>query len=201
MSLPESSSFVPLKREKLDVLLWTKPRPRWHAIVGILCFIIAGYLLYTAIYDQSFVEKYLRSGNPEDMTLLIVIPLSIGIMLTGYSKVYFDLANKRFKDQYGVGPLRFGLWQKLPPLNYISVFMNDLMQYEVNLWYNKNRHIHIETFWTKEEAIENGFYLANDLGIKLFDASERKTKNKYLNMAELAIKYSDANTQEPEREN
>ena len=53
----------------------------------------------------------------------------------------------------------------------------------------------------RRAAIENGFYLARDLGIKLFDASDRNTKNKYLNMAELAIQYSNENAQEPEREN
>ena len=100
----------------------------------------------------------------------------------------FDLENKKFKDQFSVGPFKVGKWQDLPPLNYVSVFNNTRDFFEINLWYAKNKHFNVYTYYDKEEALKTGYYIANQLNIKFLDATKRNDY-KYLDMNALKEKY------------
>ncbi len=107
--------------------------------------------------------------------------------------MFFDLENKKFKDQFSVGPFKVGKWQDLPTLNYISLFKNAKGLFEVNLWYHRNEHFNIYIFYEKEKALETAYSIATQLKIKLLDAT-RRNHYRYLDMEELRKKYEGKTT-------
>ncbi len=103
--------------------------------------------------------------------------------------MFFDLEKNKFKDQFSIGSFKIGKWQDLPPLNYISVLgIDSKYSFSINLWYDRNKHINIFTIFGREKAFKTAFKIADQLNIKLLDATKRNNYN-YLDMDELKKKY------------
>lgn len=122
-------------------------------------------------------------------SFLAFLAFIMGLKFSAKNTMFFDLKNRKFKDQIQVGPFKVGKWKDLPKLDYISIFgVYSKHDFEINLWYNKNKYANISTADDKESAFELGFRIANQLNIKLLDATE-KNNFKYLDMNVLREKY------------
>ena len=58
-------------------------------------------------------------------------------------------------------------------LEYVSVFLDDKDNFQVNLWYVGNKHYKMYVFEKKETAMKFGKHVAAKLNIDLLDATER----------------------------
>ena len=167
----------------------TKDKPILLQIIAALFFSISIYILGLYIYRFEYISYENFAKNIA--ALLHVIPLLIfgGISFSGKRTMYFDLENKKFKNELSVGPIKNGIWQDLPTLHYISVFGVDSKYFFfINLWYGKNEYLEIFTVYKKESAFELGYQIAKKLNVKLLDATQ-KNNYKYLDMDKLKEKY------------
>jgi len=171
------------------VIISSKDRPIWQMVLAALFFTIAIFLIGLSFYniqfslDESIMKK--RIYLLESIALFSIG----GISFSQKNTLFFDLESKKFKDQFSVGLFKIGKWQDLPSLKYISVFGVDSKYYfQINLWYGRNQYINIFTANNKERAFETGFKIANQLNIKLLDATKRNNY-KYLDMDKLKEKY------------
>jgi len=174
--------------EKNLVIISTKDKPIWQIVLAAIFFTIAIFLIGLSFYNIQFsLDESLIKKRISLLELIAVFTLG-GISFSVKNSMFFDLEKKKFKDQFSVGPFKIGKWQDLPPLNYVSVFSNTRGFFEINLWYNRNKHFNIYTYYDKEEALETGYYIANQLHIKLLDATKRNNYT-YLDMNKLKEKY------------
>ena len=58
-------------------------------------------------------------------------------------------------------------------LDYVSVFKTQKSEFEVNIWYGKNKHYNISNFETLNEAFILGRTLSDKLNLDLLDATEK----------------------------
>lgn len=96
------------------------------------------------------------------------------------SKLYFDLENRRYKKETILLFIRYGSWQPLPELEYVSVFYqlhltgdgNNTGTYNVNLWHAGNKHFTIQEDGSADTAFDMASKIAIQLNIPLLDATE-----------------------------
>lgn len=146
-------------------------RPFWQTIIAAFFYTAAVVVLYLFYISSSidFGEK--KIILPIQMLALPIILISIGIGFSIVNDYLFDFQNKQFKIIHNVGPIRWGKWRTIKSLDYISVFQKVEGKFQINLWYNKNRHITFSVFRAYEDAMSAGKILAKKLRINLVDAS------------------------------
>ncbi len=175
------------------VIISTKDKSIVFTVLAALFFTIAIILIGKSFYNMQFSLD--ESIMKQRITLFELIAVFVfgGISFSQKRTMFFDLKNRKFKSQLSVGPIKIGKWQELPPLKYISVFVTSSKYlFSINLWYDKNKHINISKIWTKEKAIEKAFEIANQLNIRLLDAT-KSNNYKYLDMDALKLKYNTSN--------
>lgn len=171
------------------VIISTKDKPIVLTILAALFYTVAIILIGISFYNIQFSLDESVIKERINLFVLIVVFIFGGISFSQKRTMFFDLKKRKFKSQLSVGPIKIGKWQDLPPLNYISVFVIDSKSsFSINLWYDKNKHINIFTFFDKEKAFEIAFEIADQLNIKLLDAT-KQNNYKYLNMDKLKDKY------------
>ena len=175
--------------EKDTVIISTKDKPIILVILAAIFYTIALFLIGLSFYDIQFsLDESVMKRRIYLLNLIVVFILG-GISFSQKRTMFFDLKNKKFKSQLSVGPFKIGKWQNLPPLNYISVFgVDSKYTFSINLWYDRNKYIKVFTILDKEKAFKTAFEIADQLNVKLLDATERNNY-KYLNMDELREKY------------
>ncbi|QHI37916.1 hypothetical protein IMCC3317_32990 [Kordia antarctica] len=121
-----------------------------------------------------------------------------GMILSGMSIFFFhkdgseiDLEINKYRTFTEVFGLRFGKWEELPEIEYISVFSttestivrsmsaeatikNDIIV--LNLFYNGNHRIKAYSTTNKEDAFKIATQIAGILKIDILDATEAESK-------------------------
>lgn len=100
--------------------------------------------------------------------------------------MYFDFEGNQYKEEFAVGPFKTGKWKPMPKLEYVSVFKNPTADYELNLWYYRNRHFKLSKYYDKEPAMEKALLIAEKLNIKILDAT---IKNNFVWVDRDALRY------------
>ncbi|SNR56914.1 hypothetical protein SAMN04488009_2494 [Maribacter sedimenticola] len=165
-------AFIVLKGvRKKNVIISEGNRPLWHLIIAAIHYtaIVSLLLFYIVDFKPSLIK-----GIHTLKIILFILPGALTFSIV--KDVLFDLQNKRYKLQYGVGPIRYGIWKELPEIEYVSVFKQPLVDgnfiYEANLWYAKNRHFNVYESESKQQAYLFGENIAKILEIDLLDATE-----------------------------
>ena len=182
--------------EKEDVIISEGERPVWQIVVASLFFTLSIFIItyYFYQYGSSILMNLIYALIIAAYYFFVAFcAMLMGLRFSMKNTMFFDLENRKFKDQYKVGPFKMGKWKLLPELEYVSVFKNGRDIFEINIWHRKNKkytdkHFNIYNYHEEEEAFETGFYIANQLNIKLLDATE-KGNFKYLDMVKLKEKY------------
>lgn len=177
--------------ENESVIISEGERPLWQIIIAAIFFTLSVFFL--SYIFKNGIKSEVGLANSVRSIFLSLITFLMGLRFSTKNTMFFDLDNKRFKDQYSVGPFKRGKWKLLPKLEYVSVFKNGREIFEINIWHRKNKkytnkHFNIYNYHDQEDALESGYYIANQLNIKLLDATE-KGNFKYLNMTKLKEKY------------
>jgi hypothetical protein len=174
--------------EKESVIISEGERPIWQIVIAALFYTLTIFFIFYFFYTlKSSVENGLTK-RPAALIELSIYCFFFGFGFSSKNTKFFNLEYKKYKNQHSVGPIKVGKWKALPLLEYVSVFKNGRDIFEINVWYKRNKHFNIYNFHDEDEAIEIGYSIANQLNIKLFDATE-KNNYKYLDMAKLKEKY------------
>ncbi|WP_299674487.1 hypothetical protein [uncultured Dokdonia sp.] len=152
-------------------------RPLWQIIAAALCFTGCAYAFLGIFYPPEN-ETIFRIHEAVSERWLVLLVGGIGLC---YKKgIQIRPVSKEFKATFEIGPLVLGQWKKIPNPEYVSVFQQLLKNgqyiFEVNLWYDTNKHWQLYTNEDYRDAFLIGFDLSEELDIDLLDAT---TPNDY----------------------
>ena len=181
---------------KSEVIISESNRPIWQVPVAALLFTAATALTFKLFYEAQLSNNHIRSmlGGFELVTVLIVV----GIGFCSRKRIYIDIVNSRFKPTIEVGPIKVGKWKTIFNYEYVSVFHQPLSSgdyiYEVNLWYDKNKHFKLYEQDSYKEAFLMGYELSEELAIDLLDATV-PNDFKWIDKDEWKAKINEASTE------
>ena len=178
-----------------NIIISEGERPIWQMVIAAFFYTLSFGSLSYWFFILKFKAFDLGIVDVTGWVIAFsVLFLSVGIKFSVINNVLFNLDFNTYKDEYAVGPIKYGKWQALPDVKYVSVFDQPLKEgnyiFEVNLWYEKNKHFNIYRNSHYEPALEMGFHIANKLNVKLLDATV-PNNFKYLDMDELKEIYKE----------
>jgi hypothetical protein len=156
-----------------NIIVSERPRPIWQIPVAALFFTIAAMFLISLVYRLKFNEEHIILALHQLDAVLWFS--SIGVMFCYKKQIQIDIKNSRFKPAIAIGPIKIGRWQTIKNYKYISVFLQPLVDgsttFEVNLWYDHNKHFELYFIDDYTEAFLIGYDLSEQLNIDLLDAT------------------------------
>ncbi len=159
------------------IIIAETARPLWQTVLAALSFtacVFVLWLYFSETPEASDIETH------RDYMEMGVFFLIAGIGLCYKKGIQIKPISKEFKATFEIGPLVLGQWKKIPDPEYVSVFQQPLKDgnyiFEVNLWYDRNKHWELYTHSDYREAFLIGFDLSEQLDIDLLDAT---TPNDY----------------------
>ncbi|WP_294733913.1 hypothetical protein [uncultured Flavobacterium sp.] len=167
-----------------DIIISESKHSMLQIIVGALCCTGAVTLFIMMIVDDSDFSDKKATKTSLGMLILSITLLVQGLRFFSIQNILFDIKNKRFKKELGIGIWKFGKWKSLPDIEYISVFKQDTSSdsdgdgrktmgiiYNVNVWSQGSKHFTIYNNYDPEPALEMGKNIAIRLDIDLLDAT------------------------------
>lgn len=158
---------------KSEIIISESNRPIWQIPVAAFLFTTAVGLAIMLIYKTQINNEQVTSiiGGFEPVILLTVI----GISFCSRKRIYIDIKKSRFKPTVEVGSIKVGKWKTIINYEYVSVFLQPQgggsYIYEVNLWYDKNKHFKLYEEYDYKEAFIMSYELSEELNIDLLDAT------------------------------
>ncbi len=166
----DTAAPIPKEQRKIDAYFSQGNRPLWQTIVAAFCFTVSSVVLYAMFFEIPVNnQNYRLPLRSIEIVLLLMIT---GIRFSMVNDYLFDLENNQFKVIHVIGFIKWGTWKQLASLDYISVYQKKEGQFQINLWYNTNKHIHISGSNEYKSALNIGEQLAKKLQIELLDASD-----------------------------
>ena len=142
-------------------------------MLGILLIIWGAYLAWTL--------------SPFSI-LALVGGAALATAATGFQ---IDLIEKTHREYVAIFTYKFGKWNKLPPIEYVTVFVEHYSQQKgvvsitsedtftkvkISLIASKTQRFDAGLFDDKQLALENGAKIARALNSKLLDYTDREPK-------------------------
>ena len=148
-------------------------KPFWQKLIAALCFtVIFGIIISFFLYNIFDLSSFKAVGT---MTEGIIYLTGIGIGFSRHKKVYIDLKESKFRATTEVGPFKIGKWTTIKNYEYVSIFHQLLSDgsyiFEVNLWYDKNKHFQLYEKNNFEDALTVAYHLSEELNTDLLDAT------------------------------
>ncbi len=161
--------------DKNEIVLSKNTRPFWHLIIaGVFYFsslgmVINGFYQLYAFPEDTSIEKDL-GGN----LTIALFAFTFGLGFSVIKTRYLNLEKEKLQTVFSQGLFKFKFYSSMPELKYVSVFHNvGAEQFEVNLWYEGNKHFNILNFDESQPALNYGRLFAAKLNLKLLDATEK----------------------------
>ncbi|MEZ4853241.1 hypothetical protein [Flavobacterium sp.] len=150
-------------------------RPVFHLILATLLFGVSVVCLYLFITELLAVDttNVKKSQVPTGFLELTIFAFIFGLNFSKITTIYIDLKQQILRTEYKVAFFKMNTKQKIKNLGYISVFKNDNLQFEVNLWYDTNKHCKMFLYTNKQDAIACGKQFAQRMKIDLLNATEK----------------------------
>ncbi len=158
---------------KDKIIVSESARPIFQLIIAAVFFTFAVGLIINSFYEANWEYNGFKIlvTNIEHIALL----LAFGAGFCSQKRVYIDLKNNRFKPSFEVGPIKLGKWATIDNPEYISVFgrlkQDGSLVYEVNLWYDTNKHFELFERNSIKDAYNMGYDISEELKIDLLDAT------------------------------
>ncbi|WP_430906002.1 hypothetical protein [Maribacter sp. 2-571] len=155
---------------KKNIIISEGNRSLWQLLIAATCYTMAILFFYQFF---SKVDLFAPSKKVKSAVSVLEVALFLLVGGIGFSMVrdiHFDFKKGCYKEVFGVGPFKFGKWKAFKALKYVAVFKNNKGEFEVNLWYDHNKHFNIMLFANGDEAMKDAKTFAKQLGIKLYDA-------------------------------
>ncbi len=140
------------------------------AAVGIMVLIT---MIYLAFATTDFTQDNGWRGFASWITVAIIVGTT-AVKPVVTQQLQIDLTKNTYQKGYRLGPLSIGKWKILPRPDYISIFRQPLkngkFNFEMNLWYDKIRHIELFYFDDPEQGFKTAQQVATVLKTNLVDA-------------------------------
>lgn len=153
-------------------------RPLWQLVLAAAFFTIGLFFFALASY-QGYQKGMLFRGVANGLKFFIFLA-GLATAFSFTRAIHIDPQKATFKNTFEIGPLKLGQWKKIPNPEYVSVFQQPLSNgayiFEVNLWYDTNKHWELYTNTDYRDVFVVGFDLSEQLDIDLLDAT---TPNDY----------------------
>jgi hypothetical protein len=96
-----------------------------------------------------------------------------GVVFSMTKTVMIDVDANKSISRFAVGPFSRDRISKVPQLEYVAVFLDQKGNYQVNLWYGRNKHYKMYRFQEKPFAMKLAAAVAQKLHIDLLDATRK----------------------------
>ena len=164
-------------KEENKLIVSEKKRPFFQILIASALFAGAfGFLIY--VFFIIGVANFTGKGVIHVFELFFYIIIA-AVGFSSSKKVYIDLEHSKFRPVIEVLGFKFGSWTTIHNYEYVSVFYQHLdggsYTYEVNLWYNTNKHLELYRNKDVEEAFIMGYNISEDLQIDLLDATKQES--------------------------
>lgn len=170
-----------------NIIVSENNHPLWKSIIAALLFTIAVFLIIAEFYFFEWSNEYVRDFAKNGLYPIIFLIIS-GMGFGSQKRVYIDLKQSKFKPSIEIGFLKMGKWKTINNYEYVSIFFdpskNEQEQFEVNLWYDRNKHFELYARNNFEDAIVVGYEISEQLDIDLLDATIANDQ-KWINKEEL----------------
>ena len=157
--------------EQNEILISEGNRPWWQRIIAAAAFTGMFVFLYYFIITFNIFDSDERIRDSSRFLIMAIYLCSFGIGFSIVRDYHFDFKTHRYKNVFRVGPVKIGGWRKFKNLEYVSAFKNSRNIFELNLWYNRNKHFNLFSYDNAEDALYAGKQLAEKLDIDLLDAT------------------------------
>lgn len=158
---------------KENIIVSEKQRPLWQRVIASLFLTSAVILFAYTIYRANLIDDHLIDFGHQ--IELVIYLTGFGIAFSFHKSVYIDLNNSKFRSTIEIGPLKIGQWKSISNYKYISIFHQPLQDgnkiFEVNLWFDRNKHWELYEKFDFIEAFEIGYKISEFLNIDLLDAT------------------------------
>lgn len=160
--------------ENDEIIIHQGKRHFLEIVLGSIFFAIFIYLVLEAFYililggDLEFFAWKLFNVFISSGFLLVM-----GLTFTLTKSIIINPSNEKLISIYSVGVFSKRIESKIPELNYISIFKNSKDEFEVNLWYEKNKHYKMYVFEKFDEALVLGKQLSYRLNTDLLNATKK----------------------------
>lgn len=161
-------------KNEFELIVSEGKRPIWSSVLAALFFTLmfySIYLLFQLIWEIGFSARTLK--NLPSFFKTIALSLAGGITFSVTKTILIDVDKDKLISRFFVGPFSKDVLSVIPELEYVSIFLNSKDDYEVNLWYNKNKHYKMYSFDEKCSAFNFGSEVAKKLKLDLLDATEK----------------------------
>ena len=128
-------------------------------------------------------------------TMFGLILLGAALKLSMREGFELNLEERKYRNVYSIFAINFGIWQKLPEIEYVSVFKTvknsrarviaaeanlGFEVFKLNLFYNVNQHIEAFICDEKEDAFNVARHIATVLELDILDATA--TEKEWINI-------------------
>ncbi|MFC7356391.1 hypothetical protein ACFQO1_01720 [Jejudonia soesokkakensis] len=155
-----------------DEITIVNSKKAWYKIlIAIVCYSIAGFVLwegFDTLNTHTDVSVYEIVIGRTLMALIFIVPGTVFGMVREY---HFDFKNRKYKTVKRIGVIGFGKWRSFRKLEYVSVHENVEGNFEVNLWYDSNKHFFINSFLNCDTAIQYSMQIAKQLKIEFHNGN------------------------------
>lgn len=158
--------------EQNEILISQGNRPFWQIILAALFFTGMLICLYYFFVTFNIYESTKKVRSSISILEIAIFLFAGGISFSIVRDYHFNFKEKKYKILFCVGPIKLGSWKKFKNLEYISVFKNSKKKFEINLWYDRNRHFKLSIHNKADGALFLGKELAKKLRIGLYDATD-----------------------------
>lgn len=156
-----------------NIIVSEKQRPLWQRIIAALFFTAAFALMLYMIIYVNWTDKNAINIGYDIKTVIYLI--GFGVAFSFHQSVYIDIENSKFRTTIEIGPVKLGQWKTINSYEYVSIFHQPLSDgdkiFEVNLWYDRNKHWELYEKYDYKEAFLIGFEISELLNIDLLDAT------------------------------
>ncbi len=158
---------------KPTIIVSETKRPLWQICIAALFFTLATALTIYTLFNFQFTENKLKFTLIDFKNVFFLF--LAGISFSSIKRIHLDIKNSRFRPTNEVGFLKFGAWKTIKNYEYVSIFRQKFKDgsycFEVNLWYNRNKHFKLYEQNNFQDAFIVGYDLSKQLDIKLLDAT------------------------------
>ncbi len=158
--------------EQNEIMISQGNRPWWQIILAAIFFTGMIIFLYRFFITFNIYGPEKKIKDSFRLLQLAIFLFAGGVSFSLVRDYYFNFKENKYKILFCVGPVKIGSWKKFENLGYISVFKNSRDIFEINLWYNKNRHFNISNYTKEVNALFAGEKLAKKLNINFLDATD-----------------------------
>ncbi|MFD2822679.1 hypothetical protein ACFS5M_03300 [Lacinutrix iliipiscaria] len=156
-----------------NIIIAGAKKPFWQLIIAALCFTaVIAIISSSVLYNYFNLNSFKKIGT---LTEVIIYLIGIGIGFSSQKRIYVNLKTSKFRSTREVGPIKVGRWKTIKNYEYVSIFHQPLTNgayvFEVNLWYNGNKHFELYSENNFKSALEVGYDLSEELNIDLLDAT------------------------------